>query len=75
MESRYCGAIITSRVTDAESIRIQDRIKNVELSSLSPLILTTSSGVGPSVYKRLASLLSYKVVNTIQGLLFIPYSV
>ena len=41
----------------------QDRIINVEHGSFSPLIFTTSGGMGPTattVYKRLASLLSAK---------------
>ena len=51
------------RLEDSKRREYQDRITHVEHGTFSPLIFTTSGGMGPSsstVYKRLTSLISEK---------------
>ena len=64
--STYCKKSLSScycRLEDSKRREYQNRITHVEHGPFSPLIFTTSGGMGPSsstVYKRLASLISEK---------------
>lgn len=78
----YRGKSLSScynRLEGSKCREYQDRIINVEHGSFSPLVFTTSGGMGPSskiVYKRLASLLSLKLKEHYsRSLLFIRCSI